>query len=80
MHREVDPLEDEGIWAIVDDACNSCCHGSIWRENAEAKLKKKGFKCLLKDSKCHTFGGIGSGCTQSNGKYRMPFAMQLVQS
>ena len=30
--RVVDPLEDEGIYAIIDDACNSCCHGELWRE------------------------------------------------
>ena len=28
--RVVDPLEDEGVWVIVDDAWNSCCHGSEW--------------------------------------------------
>ena len=33
--RVVDPLEDEGIDAIIDDACNSCCHGELWRENAD---------------------------------------------
>ena len=25
--RVVDPLEDEHVWCIVDDACNSCCMG-----------------------------------------------------
>ena len=78
--RVVDPLEDEGVWAIVDDGSNSCCHGQIWRKNAEAKWKKLGFKCILKNSKRHVFGGIGSGSTHSSGKYRMPFAMQLMQS
>ena len=24
--RVVDPFEDEGVWAIVDDGCNSCTH------------------------------------------------------
>jgi hypothetical protein len=41
--RVVDPINDEGVWAIVDDACNSCCHGASWRKNAEAKWKNKGF-------------------------------------
>ena len=79
-HRVVDPLKDESVWATVDDACNSCCHGSVWRENAEDKWKKKGFKCYLKDARSHMFGGICNGSTQSGGKSRMPYAMQLVES
>ena len=28
MHmRWVDPYKDEGVWAIIDDGCNSGCHG-----------------------------------------------------
>ena len=34
----VDILEDPGIWACLDEGCNSNCHGKIWRENAEMKL------------------------------------------
>ena len=37
--RVVDPIADEGVWAIIDDGCNSCCHGEVWRQNAEAKVK-----------------------------------------
>ena len=25
--RVIDPIADEGVWAICDDGCNSCCHG-----------------------------------------------------
>ena len=25
--RLVDPIADDGVWAIIDDGCNSCCHG-----------------------------------------------------
>ena len=28
----VDPIADEGVWAIIDDVCNSCCHGDVWRQ------------------------------------------------
>ena len=30
--RVVDPIADEGVWAIIDDVCNSCCHGDVWRQ------------------------------------------------
>ena len=35
--RPVDPIMDEGVWVIVDDGCISCCHGEVWRRNAESK-------------------------------------------
>ena len=30
--RVVVPNADEGVWAIIDDGCNSCCHGEVWRQ------------------------------------------------
>ena len=33
--RVGDKIADEGVWAIIDDGCNSCCHGEVWRQNAE---------------------------------------------
>ena len=41
--RADDPIADGGVWAIVDDGCNRCCHGEVWRQNAEAKVKVLGF-------------------------------------
>ena len=79
-HRIVDPIRDEGIGAIVDDGCNSCCHGSAWRKNAEEKWKAKGFKCILLSSEPRNFGGVGRGTIQSKGYYRLPFALRLVES
>ena len=78
--RVVDPLNDAGVWVIVDDACNSCCHGSEWRKNAEAKWRWKGLKCHLNDARQHKFDGIGKGNAQSGGKHWMPCAVQLVES
>ena len=38
--RVVDPIADDGVWAIIDDGCNTCCHSEVWRQNAEQwKLK-----------------------------------------
>ena len=27
--RVIDPIAD-GVWAIIDDGCDSCCHGEVW--------------------------------------------------
>ena len=27
--RVVDPIADGGVWAMIDDVCNSCCHGEV---------------------------------------------------
>ena len=37
--RVVDPIADDCVWAIIDEGCNSCCHGEVWRKNAQAKMK-----------------------------------------
>ena len=37
--RVVDPLAEDGVWAIMDDGCNGCCHGEVWRQHAEAKME-----------------------------------------
>ena len=33
-------MTDPGIWVALDEGCNSNCHGRIWAENAEEKLKQ----------------------------------------
>ena len=27
--RVVDPFADDGVWAIIDEECSSCCHGEV---------------------------------------------------
>ena len=44
--RVVDPSADEGVWAIKDDGSNSCCHGEVCRQNAEAKMKVLGLRLI----------------------------------
>ena len=41
--RVVDPIADEGVWAIIDDGCNSCCHGEVWRQSAQRMMKSEIF-------------------------------------
>ena len=37
--RVVDPIADEGVWAMKDDRCISCCHEKSWGKHAEAKME-----------------------------------------
>ena len=30
--RVADPIADDNVWAIIDEGCNSCCHGELWRQ------------------------------------------------
>ena len=38
----VDIFKDENVWAVLDEGCNSSCHGSHWAENAAEELNKLG--------------------------------------
>ena len=58
--RVVDPIADEGDWAIIDDGCNSCCHGEVWRHNAEAKMKVLRLQHIWVHRKATTFNGVGT--------------------
>ena len=55
----VDPFEDEGIWAIVDEGCNSNTNGELWRLNAIAKWAKHGFKPVKANNRTTSFTGVG---------------------
>ena len=52
--RAVDPIADDGVWAIIDDGCNSCFHGEVWRQNAEVKMKVFGLHPILLHRKATT--------------------------
>ena len=54
-HRVVDAITDEGVWVIVDDGANSCCHGDAWRRNAEDKVYKLGFRYVMESLKSKRF-------------------------
>ena len=56
--RVVDPIKDDGDRAIIDEGCNRCCHGEVWRENAEAKMKVLGFHRIWLHKKATTFNVV----------------------
>ena len=31
--KTVDPMNDDGIWCVLDTACTATCHGKPWRPN-----------------------------------------------
>ncbi len=35
----VDIYQDKGVWATLDEGCNSNCHGRAWARNAEDKFE-----------------------------------------
>ena len=76
--RVGDPIADEGVWAIIVDGCNSCCHGEVWRQNAEAKMKVLRFQPIWVHRKATTFNEVGT--SRTSGKLKYPMAIRLYES
>ena len=62
--EQVDPFGHEGIFALLDEGCNSSCQTRSWRINAELKLKR-GPRLAMKDTPrtAGTYRGIGGAET-----------------
>ena len=75
--RVVDPIADEGV-AIIDDGCNSCCHGEVWQQNAGTKMKVLRLQPIWVDRKGTTFNGVGTSTT--SGKLNTPMALRQQES
>eukprot|EP00959_Pyramimonas_sp_CCMP1952_P378828 7935602-Pyramimonas_sp.AAC.1 len=41
--RAVDCFKGDGVWAALDEGCNSCCHGKARALNAGDQFEKWGF-------------------------------------
>ena len=76
--RVVDPIADEGVGAFTDDVCNICCHGEVWRQNAETKMKVMGLHPFWLHRKATTFNGVGT--SRTSGKLKIPMAIRLQES
>ncbi|MDA8583635.1 hypothetical protein N9L68_05360 [bacterium] len=59
----------------MDEGCNSCCHGEVWRQSADEKFKKLGVHCVRMDSISANF--VGPGEKNSNGRFELPMALKL---
>ena len=73
--RVVDPIADVGVWAIIDDGCNSCCHGRVWRQNVEAKKKVLRLHPIWVHRTATTPNGVGTSTT--SGKLNIPMTIRL---
>ena len=76
--REVDIMEDESAWAILDEGCNTTCHSGQWRENAEAKFLNHGFAVERYDSK-KQYHGVGDKPVETKHCYVFPWSICLGQ-
>jgi hypothetical protein len=66
---------DEGVWAIVDEGANSCCHGDEWRRNAEDKIYNKGFRFNAVHHRATEFKSIGN--RRTTGLWNVPLGFTL---
>ena len=71
--RVVDLIADEGGWALIDDGCNRCCHGEVWRQNAGTKMKVWSLHPIWLQRQATTFNGVGTSTT--SGKLKIPLAI-----
>jgi hypothetical protein len=76
--RVAHPLADEGVWCIVGDAYNSCCHRQRWRENAERKWVALGLRPVWYRRKPASFKGVGN--KSATGKLKIPIVLELEES
>ena len=75
----VDPLKDDwNLWALLDEGCNSTCHGEQWRIHAQAVLKRRGYAPQRHSDAKSNFSGIGEAtCT---GRWRFPIGLTMEPS
>ena len=55
-----------------------CCHGEVWRQNAETKMKVLGLDPIWLHRKATTFNDVGTSTT--SGKLKIPMAIRLQES
>ena len=71
---DVDIYADPGIWAVLDEGCNSTVHSDAWAENAIQKYRALGFETKFHDRDALVFSGL-SGNTTTNGSRSLPFCL-----
>ena len=71
----VDVLNDEHVWGVLDEGCNSTVCGHEWMEACKAKLKNMGFEVPLQSDEQKAFKGL-AGNVRTKGGYRIPFVLE----
>ena len=54
----VDVLNDEHVWGVLDEGCNSTVCGHDWMETCRAKLKNIGFDAPMQSDEQKAFKGL----------------------
>ena len=76
--RTVNIFTDKHVWGVLDEGCNSTCHGDEWRKNANEKFARRGEWAegkTVPNARRKYFQGIGDGV--SNGKWRFCMGIPL---
>ena len=79
-HPALDPLpvvdiyDSPGVFAVLDEGCNSTVHGTEWIANAARKLSNLGYSTRFSSNAARTFKGL-SGETEILGGRRIPFSI-----
>jgi len=71
----VDVLNDDHVWGVLDEGCNSTVCGHEWMESCRAKLKKMGFEVPMQSDEQKAFKGL-AGNVRTKGRYRIPFVLE----
>ena len=72
----VDVFGDSRVFAVLDEGCSRTCHGRIWREGTEAKLKARGYDIGPLTPRRRVYSGLGR--VESAGRRVFPWSMILV--
>ena len=66
--KTVDPMNDDGIWCVLDTACAATCHGKPWRPNLQEKIAHWGLGCFWVNRVQRSFEGLGGKkCARMEG-------------
>ena len=80
---------DDGIWFTADSACNTSCHSTPWRENADRKLAEIGrflryhdseFKTWWHKKVPHDIDGLGNSKSHVKGSRLIPMATTTLEN
>ena len=55
---------------MIDDGCNSGCHGDVWRQKCQSNKKVLRLQPIWVHRKATTFNGVGTSTT--SGKLKIP--------
>ena len=68
-------FNDEHVWGVLDEGCNSTVCGHEWMETRKAKLKNMGFDVPMQSDEQKAFKGL-AGNVRTKGRYRIPFVLE----